>query len=265
MQSISTTMFDESTLVWYHVVLGLIFVVTGCIQVANPISGFPTHLGLFVYGVDFDELQVTQPSWTALIGVFTFGACVDHLVQFASTLASNHGYTALTSTLDVNYARWAEYALTATSMTLLIAISCGMADVLSLTALVAFRLAMLWSGVKVEWFTSEGRMDLAISAQVEGLAFFLLTWGFLFLQYGMRVYYCHVPGFVHAIVIVLFLCEASFGAISIYSMVRGNKLHRELLYCTASLIAKQSLAWIVYAGMQARSQGQQEQLVNPGC
>jgi len=82
---------------------------------------------------------------------------------------------------------------------------------------------------------------------------FAAIWGVLLLQYALSVS-SDTPGFVHAIVGVLFCLDASFGLAALWALTlpREQLYKREAAYAVLSLSAKMSLAWIQWGGFKAR-------------
>jgi hypothetical protein len=248
------------TLQRFHLLLSGVFAVTGSIQVSYPIDRFVSNVELLVRYPFVPSHHVGQLNLTVMIAIFMFGACLDHGVQWFM-LRSNSLYNQYEKVGDppkarLNKYRWVEYAVTATTMTLLIAASIGIVDVIVLALLAALRLTMLYCGARVEHWVSVGEPRLAWESELMGFWCFACTWAVLLVEYITLAVDCSVPAFVHAIIGTMLDCELSFGAISVWGVLHPerdeNEGRREIAYCVASLTAKQLLSWLVYSGFRAR-------------
>lgn len=155
----------------------------------------------------------------------------------------------------INYARWYEYALSASLMIVLIAMVSGVRDAGALVALFAVNATMLFFGLLMET-QNEGRARPDWTAYVFGCVAGVVPWAVIAYQVaGAERGAGDVPGFVYGILVSLFVLFNSF-AVNMFLQYRRagpwrNYLFGEGVYQLLSLVAKSALAWQVFANALA--------------
>ncbi|OFW59565.1 MAG: hypothetical protein A2133_09900 [Actinobacteria bacterium RBG_16_64_13] len=156
----------------------------------------------------------------------------------------------------INYARWIEYAFSASWMLVLIALLCGMYDLSSLILLGFLNATMLLFGVLMERFNKA-------KPKVDWLPFYfgciswIVPWVTIFLYFtgAKGPDGSGAPDFVYGIVVSLFVFFSIF-ALNMVFQYKGwgrwrKYLFGEKVYIILSLTAKALLAWQVFAGTLA--------------
>lgn len=191
------------------------------------------------------ELQIVDRKVRVIFLVFvvTAAACIDHLLvstvfrgMYESRLARGQ-----------NPFRWLEYSISASVMNILIAMECGVLDVLLLTAigaLTATCMAFGWLG------------ELVREKEVQEVIFwigccpFLAAWGIIGASLAAEARaYTSIPDFVWAVVICLFLLECAF-AVNQF-VPRKSFVVKEITFIILSPTAKFLLAAIAYGGIRS--------------
>jgi hypothetical protein len=156
----------------------------------------------------------------------------------------------------INYARWVEYAFSASWMLVLIALLCGMYDLSSLILLGVLNATMLLFGLLMERYNKA-------KEKVDWLPFYFgcISWAvpwitiFLYFTGAKGPDGGGPPGFVYGIVVSLFVFFSIFAVNMVLQYKRVGKwrdyLYGEKTYIILSLTAKALLAWQVFAGTLA--------------
>jgi hypothetical protein len=157
----------------------------------------------------------------------------------------------------VNYARWIEYAFSASWMLVLIALLCGMYDLSSLILLGVLNATMLLFGLLMERF-NKARPKVDWLPFYFGCISWIVPWITIFLYFtgAKGPNGSGAPGFVYAIVVSLFVFFSIFALNMVLQYKRWGKWHEylfgERVYIILSLTAKALLAWQVFAGTLAK-------------
>ena len=231
-------------------------------------ENFPLFIGEYNGPNDCNTILTTNGTLLiALLIGFTLITCIIH-----SLYASNKRNYYKKVERGNNSIRWFEYAVTATIMLLVIALSSRVFGVESLIFIAASSVGLMLLGDVVEKSLRRsvkgdglGRRN-AITCTFIGWFLMLTIFGVIFKNFGQAVSTenSKVPGFVYAVVIVMFLLFATFGFIQIYDVVirskpkenfdsvtHGYKL--EKIYTTNSMIAKTLLVLLLLGGLAGRS------------
>ena len=156
----------------------------------------------------------------------------------------------------VNYARWIEYAFSASWMIVLIALLCGMYDLSSLILLGVLNATMLLFGMLMEHFNKANRKPDWLPFYF-GCLSWLVPWVTVWLYFtgAKGPDGAGPPAFVYGITISLFLFFSIFALNMVLQYKRVGRwkdyLFGERAYITLSLTAKALLAWQVFAGTLA--------------
>lgn len=153
----------------------------------------------------------------------------------------------------INKARWIEYAVSASTMMIAVAMLSGMYDISSLIMLFTLTAAMNLMGLVMElWNQKSKKVNWlaywlgCIFGVVPWIAVVIYFWGANAFGSGS------IPTFVYWIYVSIFVAFNSF-AINMWLQYRGkgkweNYLYGEKTYVVLSLVAKAALAWQVWAG-----------------
>lgn len=179
------------------------------------------------------------------VAVFLFFAAADHLLMATPGIAS---WYERNLRRGVNYARWAEYSISASIMIVLIAMFAGIWEFSALVAIFGVNSSMILFGVLMERHQTPGNPDW--SAFVYGTLAGLVPWGiiaFYLLQAD------GAPGFVYGIFASLFVFFMSFGVNQWLQYKQVGKwrdyVYGERAYVVLSLAAKSALAWQIFANV----------------
>jgi hypothetical protein len=186
------------------------------------------------------------------VAAFLYLAAIDHLVV-ASPWARPWYERNLAR--GINYARWWEYSLSASLMTVLIAMLSGIRELTGLVAIFGVSAAMIFTGLLMERGSRPGRGTDWWPFWL-GSVIGMVPWAAIGIQLirseaetGM------VPGFVFAIFVSLLLLFALF-PVNMWLQYRRvgpwrDYLYGERGYIVLSLTAKSALAWQVFGGALA--------------
>ncbi len=179
------------------------------------------------------------------VATFLFLAAVDHLIVAAPGI---HRWYERNLDLRVNYARWIEYAFSASLMIVLIGVFVGVRDLAAVIALFAANSAMILFGLLMERQQRAGHADW--TAFWFGSLIGAVPW-VVILIYLLQP--DQVPGFVYAISLVQLALFALFAANMAlqYATVGRWRNYRfgEAGYIVLSLTAKSLLAWIIFVNV----------------
>jgi hypothetical protein len=185
-----------------------------------------------------------------LVASFLFISAFAHL---ALTLPGVYQWYMRNLRLGINYARWYEYALSASVMIVVIAMLTGMYDLGSLILIFALNAAMIFFGLQME-VQNHGAARVNWTPFVLGGFVGVIPWvviGIYLLAPASRSI-GDVPTFVYGIYISLFVWFNMF-AVNMFLQYRKlgpwrDYLFGERMYIMLSLTAKSALAWQVFAG-----------------
>lgn len=154
----------------------------------------------------------------------------------------------------VNKARWYEYALSASTMMVAIAMIAGISDLSTLMLMFGATAVMNLCGLVME-VANQKREKLDWSAYWVGCLAGILPWiAYAYYVYGSEKYGSAggPPTFVYFILVSIFLFFNSF-AVNMWLQYKkkgrwADYLYGEKVYMILSLLAKSALAWQVFAG-----------------
>jgi hypothetical protein len=182
------------------------------------------------------------------VASFLFMSAAAHLV------VATVGYRTYIAQLrrGVNYARWIEYAFSASTMIVLIAMLVGIYELAALVLIFALNAAMILFGWMMELHNqSTARTDWTafVFGSLAGIVPWLVIAIYLLGAGGEGG---EVPGFVYGIFVSLFLFFNVFAVNMVLQYRRigpwRDYLFGERAYVVLSLFAKSALAWQVFAG-----------------
>jgi hypothetical protein len=152
----------------------------------------------------------------------------------------------------INRARWIEYAFSASTMIVAIALLTGIYDFTSLLMIFVLVAIMSLLGLTMELRNQENKKVDWANYWV-GILAGIIPWVVMLIYiWSAHVYGSGVPGFVYWIYGSLFVLFGTF-VINMYLQYKrlghwSTYLYGERLYIILSLIAKTALAWQVFAG-----------------
>ena len=220
------------------------------------------------------------PGWKQLLPVllcsFTGVTAVAH-VLYATKLRTAYQAAIVA---ENNWFRWLEYAISATIMLVIIALSSGVSDTNALFVMSIVSVCVMLLGQIAEKHMAGSSPDLAtakLSTLVAWLLF-LSAWSFVFVQYAEQVYQINalapvkntdpdkpsqtitIPSFVTALVITMFLVYSSFGIVQLVQLYLRSR-HKKVdfakidrSYIILSFVAKTLLPIVFTVGLVQRSQ-----------
>lgn len=153
----------------------------------------------------------------------------------------------------INKVRWIEYALSASTMMIAIALLSGIYDLGSLVMIFGLTAIMNLMGLAMEVY-NQGREKVNWLAYNVGALAGILPWLVIALYFWAGNHYGsgHIPTFVYYIYGSIFLFFNCFAVNMILQYKKVGKwrdyLYGERVYIILSLVAKSALAWQVFAG-----------------
>lgn len=171
-----------------------------------------------------------------LCAAFTALASLDH-VCVATCL---RGAYERQLTRERNAFRWAEYAASASIMNVLIALECGVLDVLLLACVAALTAACMCFGWLSEAHDSRAAFLL-------GCLPFAAAWAVILVAFAQSA--AHAPAFVWAICACLLVLECAFAINHVWP--HRTFVRREAVYVLLSPTAKLLLAGLTFGGLRA--------------
>ncbi len=188
-----------------------------------------------------------SPAW--LVAAFLFMSAIAHLVI---ATVWRRGYESDLAR-GLNRARWFEYALSAATMMVAIALLVGVYDLASLLMIFALVSVMNLLGLVMEIHNQTTVHTKWISYMVGCLAG-IVPWIVVAIYFWAANDYGggQIPGFVYGIYVSIFFFFNCF-AINMWLQYRQvgawhSYLYGERAYIVLSLVAKSALAWQVFAG-----------------
>jgi hypothetical protein len=236
---------------WLNVVVGLVMAAqAGYVLAASNRLALPVTAGF----LETDPVA-TGPAPTPetvfslgigpAVAVFLLLAAADHLLVAAPGV---HAWYERNLDRRVNYARWLEYAVSASLMIVLIGLFVGIRDLAAVIGLFAANTAMILFGLLMERHQQPGRADW--SAFWFGSLVGVAPW-IAIVVYTLQP--PEVPGFVHGIVVFQFLLFAAFAGNMVLQYARRGPWrdyrYGEVGYIVLSLTAKTLLAWLIFANV----------------
>jgi hypothetical protein len=241
------------------VVMGLIHLIQAAFMIilSSDLS-LPVTSSFLNYFPDIDKLRpVTQTLFSLRIG-YAMAAflLLSALAHFTVSSPGVFGWYTRNLKNQINYARWFEYALSASLMVVVIAMLSGIYDVVSLLGLFVITALMNLLGLLMEqqkWGTSK----INWSPYYIGCLAGIVPW------IGISIYFFgsastgKMPLFVYVIMISIFVLFFSF-ALNMFLQYKRwgpwrDYLFGERVYILLSLVAKSALAWQVFFGTLTRS------------
>lgn len=239
-------------LMFYHVCLAFIHCLFGVVISMYTAFSDRGQLPIMAtfwdrYGVATSRVIIASVKVGYLSAVFLFLASSQHAVI---VWVCSERYEKWIEN-KINPLRWIEYSFSASFMNVLIALLSGVLDIQVLISIYVLTALCMLLGLACE-LTADKEL-LSASLFWLGCLPWLAAWGLIFGAFFVAISDAEktVPSFVYAIVFILFFLEALF-AVNHYRKV-DSFITKEIIYIVLSLVAKSSLAWITFGGVQAMS------------
>jgi hypothetical protein len=155
--------------------------------------------------------------------------------------------------LGINKVRWIEYAVSASTMMIGIALLSGIYDLSTLVMIFGLTAIMNLMGLAMEIY-NQGREKVSWLTYNIGVLAGILPWVVIAIYFWMTNTYGSgdIPTFVYYIYVSIFLLFNCFAINMILQYLKigkwQNYLYGERVYIILSLVAKSLLAWQVFAG-----------------
>ena len=244
-----------SRLVRLNVIAGLLHLVQGIVML---VISERTSLPVSTNYITFDNsTQSLVPATRNLFDLplvylpvaFVFMSAAAHFI--IATVYRKKYESDLTK--GINKARWVEYALSASTMMVAIAMLSGAYDLSTLIMLFTLTAAMNLMGLVMELWNQKTEKTNWLAYWL-GCVFGIVPWLVVVIYFwGANTYGSgSIPTFVYWIYVSIFVAFNSF-ALNMLLQYRAkgkwaNYLYGEKMYIVLSLVAKAGLAWQVWAG-----------------
>jgi hypothetical protein len=244
---------------WYNLVMGVFHLIQAILMfVLSSDFSLPVQSS-FLHYMPATETLVPVPETLIdlrigpLVAVFLLISAIAHF-----TIASPWAFNWYARNLEkgINYARWYEYALSASLMVVIIGMLSGVYDIAGLILLFALTATMNLFGLMMERHnqTTE-RTDW--TSYIFGCFAGLVPWIAIAIYFFGSASTGEMPTFVYFILGSLFVLFFSF-AVNMFLQYKKvgpwrDYLFGERMYVLLSLVAKSALAWQVFGGTLARS------------
>ena len=173
-----------------------------------------------------------------------------------------------------NYFRWIEYSITSTMMVYIIAFTAGLKDTNSYILLFATNVSMIATGQMVEEAVRDGKnwqLPMMVGFLLLCFEFYVIARDFWNRLEQVDSFIKRfpqapdgIPGWVNAMIIVLFLLFSSFGFISLWGAYNNEQYESiEKLYLIFSLGAKATLGFFLAYGTGIRQSVSNRPLPTP--
>jgi hypothetical protein len=243
----------------YNAMMAVIHLIQAALMIilSSDLS-LPVTSSFLNYFPDIDKLKpVTQTLFNLRIG-YALAAflLLSALAHFTVSSPRVFGWYVRNLKNKINYARWFEYALSASLMIVVIAMLSGIYDIVSLLGLFGLTALMNLFGLLMEqqkWDT--GKINW--SPFYVGCAAGIIPW------IGIAIYFFgsastgRMPLFVYFIMVSIFVLFFSFALNMFFQYKKWGPwrdyLFGERVYILLSLVAKSALAWQVFFGTLTRS------------
>lgn len=243
----------------YNIAMGLFHLIQGILMVIlSSDYAVPIRSSFLNYIPETDKLKaITDDIVTIemgpLVAGFLFMSAIAHL-----TVASPgvFGWYVENLKKGINYARWYEYAFSASLMIVLIAMLSGVYDIVSIIGLFSLTASMNLFGLMMELHNQTTEKTNWTSFYF-GCFAGIIPWIAIFVYFQGSANSGEMPTFVYFIMISLFILFNMFAINMVLQYKKigpwKNYLFGEAMYILLSLIAKSALAWQVFGGTLARS------------
>ncbi|WP_407350010.1 heliorhodopsin HeR [Lactococcus garvieae] len=231
------------------IMLVLALTITKVIDFKPPVWSYylsfdPTKMALVT-----DAKQIGELPFGILVSVFLFLSAIAHFLIVSPTLNQRYNKDLKKG---INYFRWYEYALSSSLMIVLIASLFGIYDIGALILMFILNATMNLFGLLME-IMNQYMQKTNWLAYVFGSIAGLGTWGVIIIYAFGNSNPEEVPWFVYAIFGSYFVFFNLFPLNMFLQYKKIGKwsdyLYGEYIYIILSLVAKTTLAWLVFSGV----------------
>lgn len=195
---------------------------------SQPSNAYPLYKTVHIWHSEHDITAVTEKTGTldgrwAIVAFFSMSAAFPAAVLLLD--------------LDPRF-RFAEYAFSASTMLMVIALQVGINDIYTLQAMFVLTFATMVFGILESWV-----------AHVAGWITFLSAYSPILDAFVLSTARSPVsaPDFVSVIVVLEFILFGCFGCVQTYEM--WSKYDADAVYVVLSLVSKTLLGWLVFSPM----------------
>ncbi len=243
----------------YNLAMGAIHLVQGILMIIlSSDYAVPIRSSFLNYFPETDTLKaitedIVEIQMGPLVAGFLFMSAIAHF-----TVASPWVFGWYVNNLKrgINYARWYEYAFSASLMIILIAMLSGVYDIVSLIGLFSLVAVMNLFGLMMEVHNQTTEKTNWTSFYF-GCFAGIVPWIAVFIYFQGSANSGEMPTFVYFIMGSLFVLFNMFAINMVLQYKKIGKwkdyLFGESMYILLSLVAKSALAWQVFGGTLARS------------
>ncbi len=244
----------------YNLIMGIIHLIQGALMIVlSSDFALPIRNSFLHYMPETERLTaITEDIVTIemgpLVAGFLFMSAIAHF-----TVASPWAFGWYVNNLKrgINYARWYEYAFSASLMIVLIAMLSGIFDIVALIGLFSLTAVMNLFGLMME-LHNQTTTRTSWTAYYFGCFAGIVPWICIGIYFLGSADTGEMPTFVYFIMGSLFVLFFSFAVNMILQYKKVGKwkdyLYGESVYILLSLTAKSALAWQVFGGTVSRSE-----------
>jgi hypothetical protein len=240
---------------WFNLAMGGLHTLQGVLMIAlSNDTTLPIDANYLVFN---ETSQRLEPGREVLLDVrvgwavasFLFMSALAHLLL---SLPGIYDWYVRNLRREINYARWIEYAFSASVMIVIIAMLTGIYDVAALVPIFGINAMMILCGWMMErWNEDRSRVDW--TAYVFGCFAGAVPWiPIAIYLFGSGGGESGPPTFVYWIFLSIFLFFNVFAVNMVLQYAKVGRwrdyLFGEYVYIILSLTAKSALAWQVFAG-----------------
>lgn len=238
----------------FNLLMAFLHFFQGCLIVALskgfslPVSGSYLTFNQSTQSLEPASTVLFNISVPLLIALFLFMSAAAHL--FIATIHNKRYNSDLTK--GINRARWIEYAFSASTMMVAIALLVGVYDLVSLLCIFVLVAVMNLLGLIMEVHNQTTKKTSWLSYYVGCLAG-AIPWVAVAFYFWLSSYKgSSPPAFVYWIFVSIFVFFSCFAINMVLQYKKigpwKNYLYGERVYIILSLVAKSALAWQVFAG-----------------
>lgn len=243
----------------YNLIMGVFHLIQGALMLvlASDFS-LPIRNSFLHYIPETDTLNAVTEDIVdfqigPLVAAFMFMSAIAH---FAVASPGIFGWYSNNLKRGINYARWYEYAFSASLMIVLIAMLSGVYDIAALIGLFALTGVMNLFGLMME-LHNQTTEKTNWSAFYFGCFAGIVPWIAIFIYFQGSANSGEMPTFVYFIMGSMFILFNMFAINMVLQYKKVGRwkdyLYGEAMYILLSLVAKSALAWQVFGGTLARS------------
>ena len=242
----------------YNLAMGIFHLIQGALMIAlSSEFALPIRGSFLHYIEETEKLQaITEDIAVIEIGPLVAGFLFISAIAHFFLASLGYGWYVKNLKRGINYARWYEYAFSASLMIVIIAMLSGIFDIVGLIGLFALTASMNLFGLMME-------LHNQTTEKTNWTSYYFGCFAGLVPWIGIVIYFFgsadtgEIPTFVYFILGSLFVLFFTFAVNMILQYKKigpwRSYLFGEVVYVFLSLTAKSALAWQVFGGTLARS------------